>query len=290
MAKRIEDRLPAAAVGAGKAIFAALTQQEIAGLLDVLFTLLPPDLNQQALEQLPPDTRHTLEQILSPPLAASKVTETPDQPISLAKQAETWSALWDRWDEIVAEAAQEEGDYIVQEVHWKPPYFDDFALVEDLEKVAAKMLPLVKIAFGNRFAPDMGFGAAIADAEDEISGSLPDWIGIDNGFDLPSNLTRCLLTWERLLADEESEDAFGFAQRVRQWEDDFSHSQLDSNCVIDFFAELSEADERCILRGLIANKDNALWKLPLTSKYSHWHGLYSYYLDRYAPESMEGDG
>jgi hypothetical protein len=244
VAKRIADRSPAAAVGAGKAIFAALTQQEIAGLLDVLFTLLPADLNQQALEQLPPDTRHTLEQILSPPLAASKMTATADQPISLAKQAETWSALWDRWDEIVAEAAQEEGDYIVQEEHWEPPYFDDYAVVQDLEEVAAKMLPLVKLAYENRFAPDMGFGAAIADAEDDISSSLPDWIGIENGFDLPTNLTRCLLTWERLLANEEGEDAFGFAQRVRQWEDEFAYSRLDPKCVVDFLAELPEAMSR----------------------------------------------
>ena len=268
----------------GKPIFAALTQREIAELLDILFMVLPPDLNQQVLEQLLPDTRQTLEQILSPSLAADKMNETADKTVSIAKLAETWSTLWDQWDGIVSEAAQEEGDYIAQEEHWEPPYFDEYALVEDLEKVADKMLPLVKIAYENRFDPDMGFGAAISAAEEEISSSLPDWIGIDNGFDLPSNLTRCLLAWERLLADEEGEDVFGFAQRLRQWEDEFAYSQLDRNSVVEFFAELSEADERCVLRGLTANREDALWKGPLGSTYSHWHGLYMYYLDRYAPE------
>lgn len=284
MTKQVKNRSQGAVDQVGMPIFAALTQQEIADLLDILFATLPPDLHQQVLEQIPDDTRQTLEHILSSPIAEEETKETAERPVSLAKLAETWSALWNQWYDIVIEAAQEEGDYIVQEEHWEAPYFDEYGLVEDLEKVATKMLPLVETAYVNRFDPDMGFGAAIADAETEISSGLPDWIEIVNGLGLQRNLTLCFLTWERLLADEEGKDAYGFIERVRQWEKEFEYSNLDRDSVVDFMSELSEADERCILQGLTADKDDVLWKASLSSTYSHWNGIYMYYLDRYAPE------
>ena len=48
-------------------LFEALTQQEIKRLLDALWDTLPPDRQAEVLEQLPPDTRQTVQHILSPP-------------------------------------------------------------------------------------------------------------------------------------------------------------------------------------------------------------------------------
>ncbi len=130
----------------GESILAALTQQEISQLLDVLFVTLPVEEREGALVQLPLDTQQTIQQILTPQQQVKQ-----SQPVSLAKLAQTWSQLWQEWNEIVWEASQEEGKYIVQEVDWEPPYFDNYTIVEDLEKIAQKMQPLVETAFEHGF-------------------------------------------------------------------------------------------------------------------------------------------
>ena len=82
-------------------------------------------------------------------------------PVSLAKLAERWATLWAEWDGIVLEATDEEGDYYEQEEEWEPPYFDAYAFMEDLEKVAVKLRPLVRTAFENSFLPNHGFAEAL---------------------------------------------------------------------------------------------------------------------------------
>ena len=135
----------------GESILAALTQQEISQLLDVLFSALPVEQRERALVQLPTDRQQTLQQILTPQQQVKQTKTKQSPPVSLAKLAQTWSQLWQEWNEIVWEASQEEGKYIVQEVDWEPPYFDNYTIVEDLEKVAQKMQPLVKTAFEHGF-------------------------------------------------------------------------------------------------------------------------------------------
>lgn len=268
----------------GHRLLMALTETEIAILLDGLLTRFSRTDLDEAIGQLPVDTQQTIRRIVMPPPANDAALPIPERVASIAKLAESWSRLWDEWYDIIAEAAQEEGAYITQEEQWEEPYFDEYALVEDLEKVAAKMLPLVQTAYENRFEPDTGFGAAIIDAEDEISIALPEWIEITNGFELQENLTLCLLTWEWLLADEEQEGAFGFVQRVRQWEEEFGHSGLDRQTLVDFCAQVGEADQRSILEGISAHKQDPIWKLVLGNTFSPWHGIYTHYLNRYAPE------
>ena len=51
---------------AGDRLFEALTQQEIIRLLDALWAALPPDRQDEVLDQLPPDTRQTIQRILGP--------------------------------------------------------------------------------------------------------------------------------------------------------------------------------------------------------------------------------
>mgnify|MGYP002074608857 CR=1 FL=1 len=51
----------------GKHLFEALAQQEIIRLLDALWATLPPDRQSEVLDQLPPDTRQTVQHILCPP-------------------------------------------------------------------------------------------------------------------------------------------------------------------------------------------------------------------------------
>ena len=267
----------------GDHLLGALTQQEMADLLNALFEILSPEIRDKALDQLQPDTRQTVQNILYPPKAASDKAAKAKR-VSMAKLGQTWSELWDEWYGIVEEAAEEEGEYMEQEAHWEPPYFDSTAFIEDLEKVAGKMRPLLQTAFQNGFSPDAGFAQELLDAEEEISEAMPEWMEIDEGFYLEENLTTCLLEWEWLVALEEEQDAFAFAQRILDWGNQFSLVTLEDNTFLDFFTQLSDADQQTVFEGLTRHKDTPRWEKYLENIHTYWHALYMYYVEQYAPE------
>ncbi|MFQ5793814.1 MAG: hypothetical protein ACE5JP_02040 [Candidatus Bipolaricaulia bacterium] len=288
MPRKKEVKSDRSLVRVGDLIFEALTQQEIAHLFDALFKVLPSDIRDKMLEQLQPDTRQTVRHILSPPKATegaeAKVAEA--KSVSKAKLEQTWSGLWDKWDGIVGEAAREDGAYMAQDAHWEPPYFDSTAFIDDLEGIAGKMRPLLQTAFQNGFSPDMGFAQALREAEEAISGTMPEWMEIVEGFYLEENLTICLLKWEWFSIRGEGQDAFAFAQRILDWENRVSFVTLERNAFLDFFLQLSEADQRAVFEGLTRHdhENTPLWKERLENTFSHWHALYMYCVGQYAPE------
>lgn len=269
---------------AGDRLLNALTQQEIAQLIDALFTVLSPELQEQAIAQLCPDTQQTVKQILAPAPIVESTQATAAQTVSMAKQAQTWSELWRDWDAIIWEASQEEGKYIAQEAHWEPPYFDTTTFTKDLESVADKMLPLLQTAFEHEFTPDRDFAAALLEAEAEVSGGIPDWMEITDGLYIERQLTHCVLQWEWLTVQEQGQDAFHFAQRIRQYEQQFREVKFDSDAVLNFLTQLSETDRQRILTGLTVDKETSLWKRVLDNTYSHWHHLYLHLVEQYAPD------
>lgn len=278
----------------GDRLFEALTQQEIKRILEALWATLPPDSQAEVLDQLPPDTRQTVQHILSPPNSADAANASLDKPVSTDKLEQTWSELWGEWDDIVAEASQEDGKYVVQENSWESPYFDETAVIDDLEQVAKRMRSLIPHAIEHDFSPDEGFAEAIAMMEDEISAGMPEWIYVE-GFSLEENLTICLLEWEWLsfVRDAEIEgtppDAFTFAESIWKLENSFSQVGLDSECLWDFFTQLPEADQAIIFRGLAQHKETIPWQKELKNTYSHWHAFYMHCVDKYAPEQYLGN-
>jgi hypothetical protein len=247
----------------GSRIFAALTETEISQLLDELFVVTSDEQRASIFSKLQPDTKATLTQIIAPPQTVESEQTAKAQPTSLAKLAQTWSELWREWNEIISEASQDEGKYIVQEHHWEEPYFDNYTLVEDLEAVAKQMKPLVKTAFENGFSYDDGFAVNLLEAESDISDGIPDWIGIYDGIHLEAAITHCLLEWEWLLAQEQGQDGFKFAENIREWEEKFVHISLDGDTVIDFCSDLPDVQKQLTFAGMTANKDNSLWKRHL---------------------------
>ncbi|HEY9625999.1 MAG TPA: hypothetical protein V6C84_01750 [Coleofasciculaceae cyanobacterium] len=203
----------------------ALTQQELAQLIEVLFTVLPPDLQQAAIAQLPENAQQIVKQILLPSSIAESTEASATQTVSLAKQAQIWSELWQEWDDIVSEASEEGGKYILQEAHWEPPYFDATTFSEDLERVAAQMRSLIQTAFVQQFTPDHGFVTALLEAESAISEGLEDWMEVTDGLYLENHSTHCLLQWERLVAQQQEQNAFQLAHHVRACELQFQEKQ-----------------------------------------------------------------
>jgi len=224
----------------GTTILNALTQHELALLLDALLVNLPPSSLETALAHLPTDTRQTLQHILTPSPSPEVKTE---QPTSLAKLEQTWSDLWKKWNEIVSEATDEEGKYIGQEEHWEPPYFDDGVLIEDLEAIAKQMLPLLPTAYEHEFSPHPDFAEALGEMAEEITDALPEWILLVNeGFYLENYLTTCLLEGQWLKAQGEGLDAFGFTEEIRDWEKSVKQVKLEQSAFFRFFTQRSDTD------------------------------------------------
>ena len=263
-------------------LFGALAQHEILQLINALFEVLSPELQKRAIARLSDDTQQTIEQILaSPPTEQAPATEI----VSRERQIQTWEQLWKDWEEIVWEASEENGKYIEQEADWEPPYFDETTFTEDLERVAEKMRPLVQLVFASDVAPEYDFFKALLEVEAEVSGALPDWIELTEGLWLGPQLSFCTLQWEWLSLQQQGEDAFGFVRKIRQYERQFREVALDENSVLDFLAQLPEADRQRILAGLTAEKEVPLWKEKLDKARSIWHLLYLDLTERYAPAS-----
>ncbi|MUG97203.1 hypothetical protein F7734_34675 [Scytonema sp. UIC 10036] len=267
----------------GDRILAALTEQEISQLLDVLFAVLSNETLSQVLAQLQANTQETVQQILTPSQTDIQTEVTEEQPVSLAKLAQTWSQLWQEWNEIIYEAAEEEGRYIEQEASWEQPYFDTYTLVEDLEQVAAQMQPLIHTAFKHGFTPDNDFASALLEAESEISNGIPEWMHIE-GFELEKHLTACFLEWEWLTIQDEGKDGFDFALQIRQWENRFTLVSLERSAIIDFFTKLSDPQKQCIFAGLTADRTTPLWQGTLDNIHSHWYQVYINLVHQYKPE------
>jgi hypothetical protein len=269
-------------ISVGSRILEAFTQAEITQLFDELFSVLSKEQRERVFAQLPGDTQNTLNQIIAPPQTVEHKNISKVQPASLAKLAQSWSQLWEQWNQIIWQASQEEGKYIVQEVSWEEPYFDDCTFVEDLETVAQNMKPLVKTAFENGFNHNDGFAASLLSAESEISNGIPDWMEIANGLHLEEATTYCLLEWEWLLVQQRGQDGFKLAQKIRGWEEKFSDTSLNDNAVIDFFSDLPDAQKKIILDGMRANREASLWKYDLENTYSYWHILYMELMQQFA--------
>jgi hypothetical protein len=245
----------------------ALTQQEVAQLIDALLAVLSPELQEEAVAQLAEDTQQTIRQILASDSAIEHNRASDTQTISLAKQAQTWSELWQGWDEIIGEASEESGEYVIQEVDWEPPYFDTNRFAEDLDSIAAQMQPLLQTAFEHEFRPDRGFASALLAAELEISSGLEDWMEMTEGIYLGRSLTECLLQWEWLTVQKQEQNAFQLAQRIREHELQFQQIELRRDTVLDFFTQLSEAEQRCLLTGFMENRESSSgsehWAIPI---------------------------
>lgn len=266
----------------GSRIFEALTEGEISQLLDELFAVLSDEQRVTVFAQLQGNTQETLTQIIAPPQTAEQVKTSKAQPTSLAKLAQTWSQLWGEWNQIILSASQSEGKYIVQEASWEEPYFDDCTLVEDLEAVAQKMKPLVKTAFENGFSNDDGFAASLLSAESEISSGIPDWMEIANGIHLKGATTSSLLEWEWLLVQSQGQDGFKLAQKIREWDEEFYHTSLDDDAVIDFFSNLPDVQKKVIFDGMTNNREIQEWKYDLENTHSYWHIVYMELMQQFA--------
>lgn len=193
-----------------------------------------------------------------------------------AKVRQEWKNAWRDWEDVVTESGDENGKYVLQDHHWEEPCFDPGSLAEDLEPIAARMRPLIRLVFEEDLDPSFSFSDAVARTADGVGCGLPEWMEPfqAEGLGLGPEATACLLEWEWLAAQRNGAGAFAFVDKVRKLETSAQNLELDEKTVAGFVRKLSAKDRAEILRGILGHKEESRWKEALGSPHSGWFTMY----------------
>lgn len=269
------------AASIGQQIMQALTQDQVAQILDNVLHSLDEQKKIQILSALNKDISTTLSKILNPPEESGEATT---RIASDEKYLEQWNVLWEEWDDISFEAGYEDGRYVNQDYDWEPPYFDHGELSDDLEEIAKKMFPLIeKIYFQDVYDDDF-FEHALKDIQSSIL-QQPEWMGADqDGCAFSSTTANCFLQWEWLAAQSKKQNAVTFLKRIVEIDDALEILYLEDDAVIKFFIALPETSRKEIFQELTIHNDEPLWQKHLDSARSKWFRIYHAYCQSFDRE------
>jgi hypothetical protein len=149
-----------------------------------------------------------------------------------------------------AALTDEEGDYANHDEHWHPPYFDPYALAEDLDVVAVKLAPGLDRAFALADEPGL-FDDALAEIDRGIA-SYPDSVQMNEDVcTLGPHATTCALRWIWLgLATKPAAGGL-LVDRLLKLETDYEHVAWNQEAAVRFFGGLPE-EERALANGVFA--------------------------------------
>ncbi|MEW6685393.1 MAG: hypothetical protein AB1393_04210 [Candidatus Edwardsbacteria bacterium] len=258
----------------GEILIGCLTKEQIAQLLDVIFAKTDVAESIDELKKVDPDVAETLDKIVS--LGSTKTREGPvNRLFSNKKILELWDSLWDKWHSIVAEVGDEEGKYAVQDADWEPPYFDGYALAEDLDEIAKDTVPLIDDVYDIVKNPNI-FYDTIEEINSNIS-SYPEWMGEGEGCPLGKNVTRCVLKWFWLGSQKETQPGIVFLARANNLEEEFDNVYLNDDECLSFFVKLPDTICRQIYEQFNDNK----YKQKVDETHSKWHKINHIYEERF---------
>ncbi len=190
-----------------------------------------------------------------------------------------WHAAWKEWDAAIGETQWEHGQYVCQEHDWDPPYLDQSALARDLEEVAGRLLELMPRVIEEELDPDFSFLDQIRGSAEDAGAGLPEWFEEPDWDSLFGPVaTSCLLHWEWFasaqgVGEEEPTSPFEILDRIRRAENESRRWCVDTGALLEFVLALDEDDQREILRGIVASRDNAHWQRALDSAHGTWFDL-----------------
>ncbi len=266
-------------------LFNGLTEKQVVLLLDALFQLLNESQWTTLQQNLDSDSARLLNNILSSNDKAkeNKKPSTPNklEPASYAKHVANWSMLWEKWDVIVDEVGEEEGDYAESDEDWEPPYFDVCRLADDLNDVAEYLLPMLEIIHNTDIAEDDLFREALHNIESSIQ-AYPEWIYVDDAeLALGEFITGCLLQWEWLNAQHNTNNEQKaiplFLETIAFFTKDMKYIGWDNKHFVNQFLTFPEPIQEAIYHYLHDHKDDKMWSESLGDAYSMWSNLYQMY-------------
>jgi hypothetical protein len=258
----------------GARLIEALTEEQVVHLLDTAFRLWGKTRMKELISAVDEDVASTLSGLLDPERAPR------ERIVSDSRIMQEWGELWGQWGKVAFELGDEEGEYAYQEHHWEEPYFDAYSFFADLDKVAEKMLPMLKDIHEIGEEDDDVFEGALVDIETGIGG-YPEWMGADqDGCSLGASATRCVLEWERLAAGS----AQDFVEKVAALENRLKIVELNGEVTVDFFRSLSEEDQRQVLVYIDGHRHEPFWQEEIESSHSKWHKIFHGFRASFDPE------
>ncbi len=217
----------------GARLRAALTDDQIQVLLDVVAAAGHLQAADDELRAADPDLADTVRRILDEPRTQSGAEA------SSRKTVEIWNNLWESWADPVAEVGDEEGRYVNHEEHWHPPYFDPSALADDLEEAADKLAEWIDRAFSLVAEPDL-----FLESLEEINlnmQSFPEWFQpVDDDFVLGPRASSCVLRWTWLGLANQRKPGRKLVDLLCGMEVPRQHTELDRDACCQFLAGLPE--------------------------------------------------
>ena len=248
----------------GMRLVEALTKEQIVHLLDTVFGLWGKERTKELVSSVDEDVSSTLSRLLDPKAPQKEHIVSDD------KIMEKWGELWEKWEDFVFELGGEDGKYVYQEHHWEEPYFTPDSFSDDLDKVAGKMLPLLKKICEIGEEDDDVFERALLGIEGGIKG-YPEWMGADqNRCDLGALTTECVLRWGLLVSGSVEE----FARKTAAMESRFKIVELSHAATVDFFRSLPEKDQRKVYTYINDHRQEPFWQEKLKSSHSRWHQIF----------------
>lgn len=220
--------------------------------------------------RLDPDTAGIVRAVLDP---SSEGRGARPLEAGREKLRDDWKALWCEWDDCIAESGSEDGKYVHQDADWEPPYLDQTGVLDDLERVATRMRPLLARVWDEGFDPELNFADAVESAAHDIGAGLPEWIQpVDSG-QFGRDTTACLLEWQWRTAQREGVGPFAFTEGICRLEQSLE-AGLDDDSIVALPTMFDEGDQRAILRGLAEHRQAAPWSVVLSNPHSGWFCLH----------------
>ncbi len=257
----------------GRHLMAALTTEQIETLLSAAADAGLLSATEAKLQQLDPDLAKTVRQLL----AASPPTK-PALASSDLKTLEVWGELWEEWADCVSELDHETGRYANHEAHWHPPYFDVFALTEDLDDIARQMLEWIDRAF-----PLVGDAKLFTGSLREIDRAIQSFPDSMQPFEdrcvLDKLASTCVLRWTWLSCRDNPGAGPKFLDLLYSLLAELRQVSVDPDTCVSFFSELPDAAAREILARLREDP----YEQAMSDIKAVWHRIRHQYDQRFDP-------
>ncbi len=206
-----------------------------------------------------------------------------------AKIRQEWDKAWSDWEDCVAESGDEHGRYVIREHHWEEPYLDGSGLAEDLEPIAARMREILERVMDEELEPGFSFLTAIEDLAAAIGSGLPDWMDPSSGDGCPlgPQVTGCLLEWGWRACRRDGRSAFEPADAIRKLGASVKSVSLHDDTLAEFILGLDEAEQKTVLRGIVAHRSASHWAEVLGAAHSGWFRIHQELARRWDPALFE---
>ena len=256
----------------GARLQAALTQEQIRTLLDVLAEAGHLRAVESQLRSADPDLADMVRRVLDKPAVES------ERAASAQKTLEIWNELWVTWAGHVEDVADEKGPYANHKEHWHPPFFDHGALDKDLEAAAGPLSEWLERASPLVKEPDL-FLESLAELNRNMR-LLPEWFQpVEDNFVLGPRATTCVLRWTWLGLAQQPEPGRRLVDLLSGLEVPGKHSEMDRDACCQFLAELPEA----VCREIHAYLREPQFVDRLADLRSVWHRIQHGFEGRFDP-------